>query len=270
MGIEHGGVNTFNAAETAFIETLEANLEETEASNLHTILSLDRDQMVNRAHELMDVLDVYKVDRTRASQRIKRGWEIMDDFIAGKAEYLEENALTPIVFGSITYDDPAHFDFDLCLVGMNEIKGEKGVQRKWMRDLHAVWKEVGVEGNLDFMSFEMLEKCAQAFQDNKVRYIDKVAAGRFFDFLPASSILIGEYPYSPPEDKEKYKEMFLDILKQSHSLFAYTISNLERSVIERETRRAGVGDHQTGEDKFRQRLVAQRFGIQLPPNFKLE
>lgn len=270
MGIEYGNGSPFNAAETSFIETLEANLEETEASNLRAILSLNRDQMVNRAHELMDVLDVYKVDRARASQRIKRGWEIMDSFIASKAQYLEENALTPIVFGSMTYDDPAHFDFDLCVVGMDEIKEEKGKTIKWARELYKSWKEVGTQGNIQFISFDKLEKCAQAFQGNKVRYIDKVAPDLFFDFLPASAILIGEYPYSPPEDEKKYKELFLDILKQSPSLFAYTIFNLERSVIERETRRAGVGDHQTGEDGFKQRLVSERFGFTLPPTFRLE
>jgi hypothetical protein len=225
--------------------------------------------MVDRVHELMDKLDFYKVEPSRASLRVKRAWEIMDHFIESKSQFLRENALTPIVYGSMAFDDPAHFDFDLCLVGMNEIKGMKGTQRKWVRELYASWKEVGVEGHVDHISFDRLEKCAQAFQDNRVRYIDKVAVDLFFDFLPASSILIGEYPYSSPDDEKLCKDKFLGILKQSPSLFAYTISNLEQSVIERETRRAGVGDHQTGEDGYKQRLVAEQFGIELPPNLKL-
>jgi hypothetical protein len=261
MGRELEGANPFNAAETSFIECLDANLEETEMNNVRVSLSLDNDRRVDRVHELMDQLDIYKVDPSRASLRVKRAWEIMDNFVAGKSQFLQENALTPIVYGSMTFDDPAHFDFDLCLVGMNEIKGMRGTQREWMRDLYASWKEVGVEGHVDYVSFDRLEKCAQGFQDNKVRYIDKVAVDLFFDFFTASSVLIGNYPYSPPEDEKKYKERFLEVLKQSPSLFAYTISNLEQSVIERETRRAGVGDHQTGEGKYKQRLA-----IRYPPS----
>jgi len=157
----------------------------------------------------------------------------MDDFVGSKSQFLEDNALTPIVYGSMTFDDPAHFDFGLCLVGMDEIKVMKGTQKKWTRELYASWEEVGVESHVDYISFDRLEKCAQAFQDNRVRYIDKVTVDLFFDFLPASSILIGEYLYSSPDDGNLYKDKFLGILKQSTSLFAYTIWNLEESVIQR-------------------------------------
>ena len=104
----------------------------------------------------------------------------MDNFVTSKEQFLQENALTPVVYGSITFDDPAHFDFDLCLVGMNEMKGIKGTQRKWIRELYASWKEVGIEGHVDYISFDRLEKCAQAFQD-KVRYTIR-GVDLFFDF----------------------------------------------------------------------------------------
>ena len=83
----------------------------------------------------------------------------------------------------------------------------------------------------------------------------------FVYFMEATSVLIGNYPYSTEEEDGRHKEKFLEILQESPLLFTYTLWGLEQSLIERETRRAGVGDHQTGEESYKQQLSNDESGV---------
>jgi hypothetical protein len=261
MGKEFTGPTQRNSAETSFVEFLEANLKETEMNNFRASLAMNQDQMLGRVNELMYKHTLYKVDRNNATARVQRAWEIMDDFLASKSQYLQENGITPVVYGSMTFDDPATFDFDLCLVGMSEREDVEADLDAWTNELWEGWEQVGTKGHIHYTNLEKLERYVKAFHENNLDVVDEEDFDIFLYLFYGSSVLIGSYIYSEGEEENIYKEKYLEAVKQSPSLLAYTIFNLEQSLIERETRRAGIGDHQTGEDNYKQQLVIEERGI---------
>jgi hypothetical protein len=257
MGNERHNQIKFNSAEKSFLEFFDANLTETEMSNFRVSLLMNNEQRMERARELMERHQLYKVEPSKASLRVKKAWGILDDFLESKAEYIRENGLTPVIYGSVTFDDPRSFDFDLCFVGMKDRQDVVDTVSGWVDKLSDSWYELrpegtpnlrGMNGHIDYISLEKLEMYANAFKENRREFVDKADFDMFVYFMEATSVLIGNYPYSTEEEEGRYKERFLEILQESPLLFTYTLWGLEQSLIERETRRAGVGDHQTGED----------------------
>jgi len=261
MGKEFDYNPQFNSAENSFIEFVEANVKETETNNFRASLSMSEEQMTVRLNDLMEKHELYKVDRSHASPRIQKAWEIMDKFVAGKWQFFQDHEITPVVYGSVTFDDPAHLDFDLALVGVDTREGIEKDLEGWVKELQAGWKAVGTEGHITYTTLEKLDGYAKAFQEDKLESVEEEDYDIFLYLFYGASVLIGNSAYRPEEKGKQFKEKYLEIVKQSPSLLAYTIYNLEESLIERETRRAGVGDHQTGEDHYKQKLITEKLGI---------
>jgi hypothetical protein len=225
---------------------------------------MNSEQRMGRINDLMERIDLYKVEPSRASQRVKQAWELLHNFISDKAQFLQENDITPVIYGSVTSDDPKYLDFDICLLTVNDDEAiEKIVEESWVKELSKSWRkirpgghvEIGRDGHIEYISFEKLEAYAKALKENRVESVDEEALDIFVYFLEASSILAGDYPYSEPEKENNSKVKFLEIVQQSPLLSAYTIWNLEQTLIQRETRRAGVADHQTGADVYKNRKL---------------
>jgi hypothetical protein len=260
MGREFEGAAHINSADKSFIEFLEANTDSHTMTDIHASLSMTGDQMIGRAKDLIDRLDQYKVEPSRASLPVKKAWVAMDNFIASKAEYLQENGITPIVYGSMAFDDAQLLDFDLCLLGENDLD-MKDELKKWERELAESWKNVGVKGHIEYVSFETLERYGKAFREDRADLIDEIDADIFFDGPVVLPVLIGTYPYTDQEEAKKHKERFFEIVQQCPSLLAFTIWNVAEVLMDRETRRAGVFHRQTGEDKYMARYFSEKFGI---------
>ena len=223
MGKELEGGTQFNSAESSFKEFLEANLEETEINNFQASLFMNQEQRLARVHDLIERHELYKVNRNHASPRVQRAWEIIDGFMEGKAQYIKESGITPIIYGSATFDDPATFDFDLSFVGISENDELEAKLEAWKGELAASWKEKGIEGHITYTSLENLERYARAMQEDIVEVVDEEDYDIYLYLLYGSSVLIGNYAYSESELGNEFREKYIDIVKQSPPLLAYTI-----------------------------------------------
>jgi hypothetical protein len=262
MGVERGEQFQLNSAETSLLEFFEANLSETEMNNFRASLLMNDEQRMARTLDLMERLELYKVDPIKASPRVQKAWRILSDFSVGKSQFFQDNGLTFIVYGSTTFDDPATLDFDICVLGLREDEEiENVIEKDWVRELSPVWREIrpgnpvniGIEGHAEYMSYAKLEGYVRALKEDRKEFVDEKDLAMFVFFSEGVAVLAGNYLYSSKEDESELKDKYLEIVRQSPLLFAYVIWNLEQSLIYRETRRAGVADHQTGEDKYTRR-----------------
>src|SRR5688500_12861563 len=176
MGNERSNQIKLNSAEKSFLEFFDANITEIEMSNFRVSLLMNNEQRMERARDLMERHEIYKVEPSKASLRVQKAWGILDDFLESKAEYIRENGLTAVIYGSVTFDDPRTFDFDLCFVGMKDREDVEEVVQSWGDELSENWYEFrpegtpklrGINGHMGYISLEKLEMYANALKENR-------------------------------------------------------------------------------------------------------
>lgn len=248
------GLNNFNETQKVYLNVLkEYTYGDVSISNIVSLLSLDKYELKAEAERQIQRINELKIDRNKSSKKVRKAWQVLENFVDSKSSTIKENELIPIAYGSIVFDDVRHLDYDLLLASRNEKPNMSGFLKTWDEELNDEWSGVGEEGHTAYFSIDRLRNRCRAFQEELTEYVDRYAEDIDDDFVHATIIMMGEVISSNDSDKEKeskklheIREQIWDLAQETPELMAAIAFNLQQTVVERETRRLGLAPHQTG------------------------
>ena len=211
---------------------------------------LSKEERLSTFKNLLDKTDLYKIDKRKSSNRVKKAWEVIDNFFLSKAPELLREKITPLVYGSIIFDDPRNLDYDLLLLSNSQRDINKTVDN-WDLELSNKWEEVSNGGgHFSYLALDTLQMNCNIVNSNMVEYAQKYAEMIDFDFINVSitftGVLVNQNDKRFIEINKqlpKVQERALNIANQSPILMSTMIRNMQQMIIIRETRRNGFNNN---------------------------
>lgn len=196
---------------------------------------------------VLNNLKTYKVKRICSTNKVKEGWQIIEDFLSEKSQTLIREDTIPLLYGSMIFDDPKNLDYDLFLVSNHKSSINYDLLTKWELDLDRKWQKIGTPGHISYLSLDAVQINASLIHSNCAEYAEKYAEMVDFDFMNVGIVLIGESfkndIFSGVNSQiPLLQDRIINIANKSSILMGTIIRNLQETLIVRETRRNGLCD----------------------------
>ncbi|NCN82753.1 MAG: hypothetical protein GW947_02185 [Candidatus Pacebacteria bacterium] len=173
------------------------------------------------------------------SPRVIEGYRVLKVFFTERLQYLRDNKIVVLVYGSMRYDDPVNLDYDILCVVPSHAKEFVSTLIDWMKELDHPWDSlVGYGGHLTFVGLEDIREYATEIGNGNLEFITSNCMDISMDMMGAAILITGYAGFTPdPKLCAEYRQRVLELASTNAILQASIAENLLSVLTIRQERR---------------------------------